>query len=100
VLSWISSVIVGPAVKRSVAIAIINAISNTSNIWTPYLYYNKPRYVTAFAVNLAAAVLVILCALGTRQYLVRLNKKLDDGEDLGPNGPTAVQIESGFRFQL
>jgi sugar phosphate permease len=100
ILSWISTTIVGPAIKRSIAIAIINAVSNTANIWTPYLYYSAPRYVTAFAVNLAAAVCVILFALGTRTYLVRLNKKLDNGEDLGANGPTPVQVEAGFRFQL
>lgn len=33
-LSWISSSVNGPAVKRAVVFSLINAISNTPNIWT------------------------------------------------------------------
>ncbi|BEI81919.1 hypothetical protein CcaverHIS002_0210790 [Cutaneotrichosporon cavernicola] len=99
-LSWISTTVVGPHTKRAVAIAIINAVSNTSNIWTSYLYTGAPRYTLAFAVNLAASVVVVLLVLVTRWYLARLNAKLERGEDLGKQGPSAVQIEAGFRFVL
>lgn len=100
ILSWMSSTIVGPHVKRAIAIAIINSVSNSSNIWTSYLYFNGPRYLVAFIVNLAASVLLILIVVAKRFYLANLNKKLDRGEDLGPNGPSKIQIEAGFRFQL
>ena len=95
-----SSTIVGPHVKRAIAIAIINSVSNSSNIWTSYLYFNAPRYLVAFIVNLVASVLLICIVVAKRFYLASLNKKLDRGEDLGPNGPTKTQIEAGFRFQL
>lgn len=100
ILSWMSSTIVGPHVKRAIAIAIINAVSNSPNIWTAYLYYQPPRYPVAFAVNLAASVMLIVVVLGKRTYLANLNRLLDKGEDLGPNGPTKNQVEAGFRFQL
>jgi hypothetical protein len=100
ILSWMSSTIVGPHVKRAIAIAIINSVSNTPNIWTAYLYFNGPRYIVAFIVNLVASCLLIAVVVAKRFYLAHLNKKLDRGDDLGPNGPTRTQVEAGFRFQL
>ncbi|EKD05605.1 hypothetical protein A1Q2_00095 [Trichosporon asahii var. asahii CBS 8904] len=100
ILSWMSSTIVGPDIKKATAFALINAVANTSNIWTSYLYFGAPRYVVAFGVNLGASVVVILLILVLAGYLSRLNKKLDNGQSLGKNGPTDVQIEGGFRFQI
>lgn len=99
-LSWISTTVTGSHAKRAVAIALINSVSNTSNIWTSYLYTNAPRYILAFAVNLGAAVLFIILIALLRFYLASLNKRLDRGEDLGKHGPTRVQQEAGFRFML
>jgi MFS family permease len=98
-LSWISTSVVGPDIKRAIAIAMINSFANSANIWTSYLY-KAPRYILAFSVNLAASVLVILLTLLTRWYLRRQNARLDRGENLGPNGPTRVQIEAKYRFTL
>ncbi|WVR07590.1 hypothetical protein IAU60_004632 [Kwoniella sp. DSM 27419] len=100
ILSWISSSMTGPAVKRAVAYAIINSLCNTPNIWTSYLYYDKPRYLAAFGVDLAAACGAIVAALSTGYYLRRQNRKIERGEDLGKHGPTQLQIEKGFRYQL
>ncbi|KAL7422592.1 hypothetical protein Q5752_003240 [Cryptotrichosporon argae] len=100
ILSWIGSSITGPHAKRAVAYALINALCNTPNIWTSYLYYDSPRYVAAFSVDLAAACLTIVFAFLTRLYLARQNRKLDSGEDTGKHGPTPVQIEAGFRYVL
>ncbi|WVQ84672.1 hypothetical protein IAT38_006827 [Cryptococcus sp. DSM 104549] len=100
ILSWISSSITGPAVKRAIAYAIINALCNTPNIWTSYLYYDSPRYIAAFGVDLAAAVLTIAFAALTYLYLRRQNAKIERGEPLGKSGPSAVQIEGGFKYQL
>ncbi|KAK5057806.1 hypothetical protein LTR84_011807 [Exophiala bonariae] len=100
VLSWIAGSLNQPAVKRAAAIAAINAVSNTPNIWTSYLYRSAPRYIVAFAVNLAAAVLAILVATVIRVYLRRENAKMDRGEDVGKSGPTEAQKMAGFRYTL
>ena len=64
------------------------------------MYYSGPRYVTAFAVNVAASGLAIAFAVVSRIYLGRLNAKLDAGQPPGKNGPTAAQVASGFRYIL
>ena len=61
-LSWISSTLPRPPAKRAAALALINAVSNSSNIWSSYLYSDGPRFVTAFVVNGVAAAVAILAA--------------------------------------
>jgi len=100
VLSWITGSLNQPAVKRAAAIAAINAVSNTPNIWTSYLYRSPPRYVVAFIVNLAAASLAIVVATVVRIYLRRENAKMDRGQDVGRSGPTEAQRTAGFRYTL
>ena len=99
-LSWVSGSINQPAVKRAAAIAMINAICNTPNIWTTYLYIGAPRYLLAFLVNMAAAALAILGAVGTLYYLRRQNRKLEQGLSTPKSGPTEAQKASGFRYML
>ncbi|KAL4899823.1 hypothetical protein BDW74DRAFT_188855 [Aspergillus multicolor] len=96
--SWMSGTLSQPALKRAAAIAIIISACNTTNVWTPYLYNGAPRYLAAFAVNLAAAVLAIVMATVNRIYLLRQNRKLDRGEDTGRSGPTLAQRASGHRY--
>ncbi|KAH9885694.1 nicotinamide mononucleotide permease [Xylariomycetidae sp. FL2044] len=100
ILSWITASMSQPAVKRAAAIAIINSLCNTPNIWASYLYFGAPRYVVAFIVNVVATGLAIGFAVVTYLYLKRQNAKLDRGQDLGKNGPTAAQIAGGFRYTL
>ncbi|KAI7692200.1 putative MFS transporter, partial [Hortaea werneckii] len=99
-LSWISGSLSQPSVKRACAIALINCICNTPNIWTSYTYYDSPRYVAAFAVNLGAAVIAIGMATWTFYYLRRQNAMMDLGRALGKSGPTATQQAAGFRYLL
>ncbi|VUC32469.1 unnamed protein product [Clonostachys rosea] len=99
-LSWITGSLSQPTAKRASAIAFINAICNTPNIWCSYLYSGGPRYVTAFAVNAAATGLAIAFAIAARIHLKRLNNKLERGEDAGRHGPTAAQVASGYRYML
>ncbi|KAI0803761.1 nicotinamide mononucleotide permease [Xylaria sp. FL0064] len=99
-LSWVSNSLSQPAPKRAAAIAFVNAVCNTPNIWASFLYFGAPRYIAAFIVNLAAAGLAIGFATATRIYLRRQNAKLDRGEDTGKHGPTAAQVASGFRYIL
>jgi hypothetical protein len=100
ILSWISSSMTGPHVKRAVVYALINSLCNTPNIWTSYLYKDAPRFVLAFAVDLAAAVGLVFFAAATWWYLRRQNRRIEAGIDLGTSGPTKLQIENGFRYQL
>lgn len=100
ILSWITGTLAQPSVKRASAIALINAMCNTPNIWGSYLYYSEPRYVTAFLVNLAATALAIGFATVTRFSLRKLNAKLERGEDVGKHGPTPAQIDGGFRYLI
>lgn len=100
ILSWITSSLNQPKPKRAAAIALINAVSNTPNIWSSYLYFGAPRYLVAFAVLLVAAALAISVATITRLYLAKQNKKLEAGQDAGRSGPTTAQIVAGFRYTL
>jgi hypothetical protein len=86
-----------PALKRAASIAAINAVANSVNIWTSYLYRSAPRYLPAFLTNLAAMALAVCIATATRVYLSRENAKMDRGEDLGRNGPTESQKSAGYR---
>ncbi|KAH7324947.1 major facilitator superfamily domain-containing protein [Stachybotrys elegans] len=99
-LSWITGTLNQPQAKRASAIALINSICNTPNIWCSYLYGSSPRYLLAFVVNVVAAGLAILFATVTRIYLRRQNAKLDRGQDTGKHGPTAAQLDGGFRYTL
>jgi len=73
-MMWMSQTLGQKPETRAVAIAFLNAISNTANIWTPYLYNHPPRYVLAFSVNIIAASLSIAFATLARQYLKGLNE--------------------------
>ncbi|KAL7410787.1 major facilitator superfamily domain-containing protein [Mrakia frigida] len=99
-LSWISGSASGSAVKRACVLSLINALCNTPNIWTSYLYKNAPRYLVAFSVNLAASVVAICFATAALFYLKKENAKIERGDDLGSSGPTPQQIAGGFKYPL
>lgn len=98
-LSWITGSMSQPLAKRAAAIAFINALCNTPNIWGSYLYHG-PRYTLAFIVCVVATGVAIGFACVTRLYLARQNQKLNRGEDCGKNGPTPSQLAAGFRYIL
>ncbi|KAL1881256.1 hypothetical protein Daus18300_001108 [Diaporthe australafricana] len=104
-----------PATKRTTALALINALSNVCQIYSPYLYPDSaaPRYVSAFVVNIAMSAMTVIAMTVLRIYLGRLNKKLDRGEkvrDVGNSagaaespetgGSPGVTEDTGFRFLL
>ncbi|KAJ6499020.1 major facilitator superfamily domain-containing protein [Mycena sanguinolenta] len=100
ILSWVAGTLTQPAVKRAAGIALINAVSNSPNIWAPYLYSNPPKYVHAFSVNIVASLLAIVFATATRFYLKRQNARLDKGLDVRATAPTAQQQAAGFKYIL
>ncbi|KAK2597878.1 hypothetical protein N8I77_012633 [Diaporthe amygdali] len=114
-LGYISNILPRPATKRTAALALINALSNVCQVYSPYLYPTSaaPRYVNAFVVNIAMSAMTVIAMTVLRIYLGRLNKKLDRGEtvrDVGNNAGAAgspeanglpeVTSERGFRFLL
>ncbi|KAF2726383.1 retrograde regulation protein 2 [Polychaeton citri CBS 116435] len=82
ILSWISNSIPRPPAKRAAALALINAVSNSSSIYASYLYSGAPRYTLAFSVNIGTLVLSILAALALRIWLTRENRKMERGQVL------------------
>jgi MFS family permease len=105
-LAWISNTLPRPPAKRAASLALINAVSNTSSIYSSYsefsfhistqsvlwilvantkLVYPQsagPRYVVAMSVNCATAFIAICAATLLRFILVRLNKQLDAGMEV------------------
>lgn len=93
-----------PVAKRAAAIALMNAIGGTSNIWASYLWFSKPRYYAAFGtcmspsssgtcldgvdtlfadplcpviIVIGAAVLFLITVTAYRFYVRRENRLLD-----------------------
>lgn len=79
--SWISSSFPRPPAKRAVAIAMINAFSQTGNIAGSYVW-NLPEngYRKSYGIVTAMFGLTIVGCYIFRQILVGLNKKIDAGE--------------------
>ena len=94
-----------PPAKRAAALAFINAISNTSSIYTSYMYPQpksgaQPNLTIALAVDCGTAGLAIIMSVVMRIILGRLNKKLDKGEHVegAINAVPGAAQERGFRF--
>ncbi|KAH8667010.1 major facilitator superfamily domain-containing protein [Xylariales sp. PMI_506] len=114
-LGYISNILPRPVAKRAAALAIINALSNVCQIYSPYLYPASaaPRYIVAFCVNVGMSAMTILGAIGLRFYLIHLNKQLDQeegvsevssgseaAEDREEQGLPGVAVRRGFRFLI
>ncbi|KAJ5704244.1 hypothetical protein N7493_011382 [Penicillium malachiteum] len=97
-LGWISNTLPRPASKRAAALAMINAISNASSIYASYMYPDSdaPRFVPAMAVNCGTAFMAIVAATILRFILIRLNKKLDRGDEV--DGAVRQAGSRGFRY--
>ncbi|KAF2125662.1 MFS general substrate transporter [Dothidotthia symphoricarpi CBS 119687] len=106
--SWISSSFPRPPAKRAVAIAMINAFSQLGNIAGSYVWNMSDNgYRKSYGVVLSMFCVTILGCFIFRTVLVRLNKRLDDGDDVWvvrdnvaeQTAATAgVDIEEGHRL--
>ena len=83
-LTWISNSIPRPPAKRASAQALVNALSNATQIYASFLYQNRmgPRYVAAFIYNSVAMAVAIFFVFVLRGILKRMNKALDEGKDV------------------
>jgi len=110
-LAWISNTLPRPPAKRAAALALINAVSNATSIYSSFMYQDKdaPRFVPAMSVNAVTLLISIMCALVLRIWLTRLNKRLDAGgvvdgisqdrvENVNAGGGSSTQIKHGFRY--
>ncbi|KAF2166180.1 hypothetical protein M409DRAFT_23369 [Zasmidium cellare ATCC 36951] len=84
VLAWISNTIPRPPAKRAVAIGLINACGNIGSIPGTYIWRSMygPYYAVPFWACFAILAAACVVALGLRQYLILLNKRLDREEDV------------------
>lgn len=97
---WTANTIYRPPAKRAAAVAFNNAVSTLCSIYGSYLYPNSgaPRFVLAFSVNAAMALMAIVAATVLRVMLVRENRRLEkierDAEASGLEAPP----NKGFRY--
>ncbi|WVR09758.1 hypothetical protein IAU60_006834 [Kwoniella sp. DSM 27419] len=113
--TWMSSSFPRPPAKRAVALAFMNALSQTGNIAGSYVWPNKfgPSFVKSYGIVLAMFGTTIALNVWFRQILVSANKKLEAGENaFGSHGDNlaqaaklesttvrdAKQMQKGFRF--
>ncbi|GAB7351920.1 hypothetical protein MBLNU459_g2460t1 [Dothideomycetes sp. NU459] len=119
--AWISSSIPRPPAKRAAALAIMNALGNSTSIWTPFTYRKQdaPHYRPALACTCALQVGAAILAVTIRSYLQKQNRELErlevedlsisqegldrlrrtadvEGVDLG----AARLLQKGFRYMI
>ncbi|WVF67756.1 hypothetical protein IAT40_002516 [Kwoniella sp. CBS 6097] len=113
--TWMSSSFPRPPAKRAVALAFMNALSQTGNIAGSYVWPNKygPSFVKSYGIVLAMFGTTIALNVWFRQILVSANRRLEIGErafeEHGDTLQAAAALESttvkdaqamqkGFRF--
>ncbi|KAK0642834.1 putative transporter [Lasiodiplodia hormozganensis] len=81
VVAWTQKTMLRPRVKRAAAVAFVNAIGNTSQVFSSYLYPDEsaPRYTLAMSANSAFALVGIFMALLIRLVLQKANRDLERG---------------------
>jgi MFS family permease len=110
-LAWISNTLPRPPAKRAAALALINAVSNATSIYSSYMYQDKdaPRFIPAMSVNAVTLLISWGGALLLRMGFTLLKKRLDAGgvvdgisqdgvENVKPGGGSSTQIDHGFRY--
>jgi MFS family permease len=104
ILSWMSNCVPRPPMKRAIAIALMNCLSNSTSIWNPFLYpsLDAPKYLTAFVCNCAFILCAILLAVFVRIRLMMLNRRIVSGTmnweaELG-KGNDGSKISPDFRY--
>ena len=100
--SWISSSFPRPPAKRAVAIALINAFSQTGNIAGSYVWFDEANdYRASYGIVAAMFGATIVGAFLFRLMLSRLNKELDQQEAQPETVETddeKLQMSKGFRY--
>jgi MFS family permease len=97
---WTANTIYRPAAKRAAAVAFNNAFSTLCSIYGSYLYPSNggPRFVLAFSVNSAMALMAIVASTVLHFYLKRENRKLDIQEQEAEAAGEPRTVGKGFRY--
>jgi MFS family permease len=102
-ISWISNSIPRPPAKRAVALAFINAFSQLGNIAGSYVWPAAwgPTYRKSYGITIAMFGVGIAMTFVFAQYLKSLNRRLDNGEDLGfgIKGVNHAAVEEAGRLE-
>ena len=85
--TWIATSIPHPPAKRAAAYGFINALGNSSSIWSTFLYKSNtaPYYRVPFGTLIGLQCITVVLVVALRQILVHQNKQLltvhgtDDG---------------------
>ncbi|KAI4716608.1 permease of the major facilitator superfamily [Aureobasidium sp. EXF-10727] len=87
IYAWISNAIPRPPAKRAAALAIMNALGNSTSVWTSFTYRpgDKPYYRLGLGIAAGLLVMSFVLACVLRLYLQRQNKALEELENEGTN---------------
>ncbi|RDB22569.1 hypothetical protein Hypma_010246 [Hypsizygus marmoreus] len=94
--AWMSNTFPRPPSKRAVALALMNAFSQLGNIAGSYVWPKNwgPTYRYSYGICIATSGLAIIMCWIFKQYLISLNKKLDEEEE-----EKGMKVK-GFRYML
>lgn len=108
--SWISSSFPRPPAKRAVAIAMINGFSQLGNVAGSYVWdLEENGFRKSYGIVLSMFGVTLVGIYLFRVMLIRLNKRLDEGEEAWETGADVVErteegeevrLRSGFRYLI
>jgi hypothetical protein len=95
---WTANTIYRPVAKRAAALAFNNALATICSIYGSYLYPDNsaPRFVLAFSVNAAMALVAIIASTVLHFYLKRENRKLEEKE--AADAAMGIYVAKSFRY--
>lgn len=78
VITWAVQTLSSTPEKRAAGTAVVNVLGQIGVVMAPYFFrpQDEPRYVLAFILMMAMALIAMACAFGMRMILGRENKKL------------------------
>jgi hypothetical protein len=96
-LAWASSTVSNPPIKRAVALALINTISQSGNIAGAYVWVNAwgPTYTKSYLICIVSAAACGSMCLWLRSTLKKMNEKMDQ-EDKRNN---EIAERNGMRWR-
>lgn len=97
---WTANTIHRPVAKRAAAVAFNNAVATVCSIYGSFLYPDNaaPRFVLAFTVNAAMALVAVVASTVLRFYLKRENRKLELAEQEAEAAGRGAVPGKGFRY--
>jgi len=87
---WVPNVLVAPAEKRAVAIALVNALGNSASIYGVFLWpkSDAPRYIPGFS-----ATTIFMALIGIAAQVMMFLLKKYPVEKLDADAVVAAEIE-------